>query len=222
MGLMIPDRVRTVRSPKGGRVAGNGPGYLSPNGVSLVAVQENAPPPASTAIWVGIAAIVMMFAALTSALIVRQGASADWHHFVLPRILYLNTAALLLSSFTLEMFSRRLRHRAPSVAEELRASRWMYATLGLGTIFVAGQYLAWHQLNGDGLYMASNPSHSFFYVLTGAHVLHLLGGIVALVYVAAMLKRHTLRRSTLRVATRYWHFMDVLWLYLLGLLWRQL
>jgi len=112
MGLMIPDRVRTVRSPKGGRVAGNGPGYLSPNGVSLVAVQENAPPPASTAIWVGIAAIVMMFAALTSALIVRQGASADWHHFVLPRILYLNTAALLLRTSNKTTFLRQPVNRS--------------------------------------------------------------------------------------------------------------
>jgi len=221
MGIIVEDAVKTAHRPEFGRSGGNGSRHIIPRDARSLGLRESHPS-GSSAIWVGIAAIIMMFAALTSALVVRQGASMDWHHFDLPNILYFNTAVLLASSITLEMFARRFRQRWSSPVLGDSGSPWLYATLVLGAMFVAGQYLAWHQLNSEGLYMASNPSHSFFYVLTGGHVLHLLGGLIALVYVTAKLKRFTLRQSTLSMATKYWHFMDLLWLYLLGLLWLKM
>jgi cytochrome c oxidase subunit 3 len=101
-------------------------------------------------------------------------------------------------------------------------ARWLYVTLCLGMLFVAGQYVAWSQLRGEGLYLATNPSSSFFYVLTVTHALHVLGGLGGLVYVIRKLGKASLRRSTLDAAARYWHFMDLLWLYLLLLLWVKL
>lgn len=213
-----PDRQR----PSG--TAGNG-GWrnLVPASGDARRVQDYAPPPSSTAMWVVLAAISMSFAALTSALIVRKGGAVDWRHFTLPTILYLNTVILLASSVTLEM----ARPRVVAYMGGLRgagaeAARWLYVTMGLGLLFVACQYLAWRQLNGQGLYLASNPSSSFFYVFTAAHALHVLGGLGGLARVIYKLKQHTLRRSTLVATSRYWHFMDVLWIYLLLLLWMQL
>ncbi len=223
MGAIIQDTVKASypRTPR--RTGSQGPGGLIPDGESLLSLRENAPPPGSTAIWVGIATIVMMFAALTSAMVVRQGASTDWHHFDLPTILYFNTLILLSSSVTLEMFARGFKCGYSGLMRDGTTSAlWLYITLALGCLFVIGQYAAWHQLSSEGLYLASNPSHSFFYVLTGAHVLHVLGGIGGLIYISSKFKRSKLQRSTLSVATKYWHFMDLLWLYLLGLLWMKL
>src|ERR1700732_2381771 len=100
-------------------------------------------------IWVGIFAIIMSFAALTSALLVRQG-SGEWSHIVIPSILYANTATLLLSSFTMEM-SRRALARPTGV------TTWLAVTLLLGFFFVSGEYLAWRHLASPGLYLSTNP-----------------------------------------------------------------
>jgi cytochrome c oxidase subunit III len=181
---------------------------------------DYSPPPASTAIWVVIAAITMTFAALTSALIVRQSSSVDWRHLTLPRILYANTLVLFLSSITLEvarhglMASKSAGKRQPD-----QRDRWLYITLFLGLLFVGGQWVAWMQLRAQGLYLATNPNSSFFYVLTVAHALHILGGLCGLAYVTRKLNRGMLRKSTLDAAARYWHFVDLLWIYLLMLLW---
>lgn len=186
-------------------------------------LQEYSPPPASTAIWVGLFAITMMFAAFTSALVVRQGAALDWRHIRLPSILYANTVLLLASSLTLELARRRIALYMGGLRSEVRnPEQWLYVTLGLGVLFVVGQYLAWRQLSAQGLYLATNPSSSFFYVLTATHALHVLGGLGGLVYVIRKLNRGVLRRVTLTTASRYWHFMDVLWIYLLILLWVKL
>jgi len=186
-------------------------------------VEDHSPEPASTGIWVGLAAITMSFAALTSALIVRQGGSTDWRHFTLPRVLYFNTLVLLASSSTLELSRRRAASFISGVESGLaNPVRWLYATLSLGLLFVAGQYMAWLQLKSEGLYLATNPSSSFFYVLTAAHALHVVGGLGGLIYVIRRLSRSVLRQSTLDAASYYWHFMDILWLYLLWLLWMRL
>jgi cytochrome c oxidase subunit 3 len=160
-------------------------------------------------IWVGIFAIIMSFAALTSALLVRQG-SGEWSHIVIPPILYANTATLLLSSFTMEM-SRRALARSASV------STWLGITLLLGLSFVAGQYLAWRHLAAQGLYLATNSNSSFLYVFTGMHALHLLGGIAVLVYLLGRIigGHASLRHHLLDNTAVYWHFMGGLWLYLL-------
>jgi len=186
-------------------------------------VQDYSPPPASTGIWVVVYAITMTFAALTSALIVRKGSSLDWQSFSLPPILYFNTALILCSSVTLEIARRRLATfmGGKAIPGESPA-RWLYITLVFGLLFVTGQYVAWSRLRAAGLYLATNPSSSFFYLLTGAHVLHVLGGLVGLFYVIGKLLKSELRRSTLDAASRYWHFVDILWVYLLVLLWMKL
>ena len=205
-------------------VSGNG-GWrnLVPADGDRRVVQDYSPPPASTGIWVVVYAVSMTFAALTSALIVRKGSSLDWQSFTLPSILYLDTALLLGSSVTLEIARRRVARFMGGVTIPGESpARWLYITLGLGLLFVTGQYVAWSQLRGQGLYLATNPSSSFFYVLTVAHVLHVLGGLAGLAYVIVRLSKSELRRSTLDAASRYWHFVDILWVYLLVLLWMKL
>lgn len=186
-------------------------------------MQQYAPPPASTGIWVILAAIGMSFAALTSALVVRKGASNDWRHFTLPSVLYLNTLILVASSVSLEVARKRVASfMAAGRVGKANPVHWLYLTLGLGLAFVGGQYVAWRQLSAQGLYLATNPSSSFFYVFTAAHALHLIGGLGGLGRVIAKLNNSSLRRATLDATSRYWHFMDVLWVYLLLLLWMKL
>jgi cytochrome c oxidase subunit III len=191
--------------------------------------------PSQTGVWVAVSAIAMSFAALTSALVVRQGSGADWQRFALPRILYLDTAILIASSYTLELARKRFtayvtafraaRSTQPAATEPasveaaaLRASGlyWLNITLTLGLFFVAGQVLAWQRLASQGLVLATSPSSSFFYVLTALHGLHLLGGVLGLIYASYRL-RHNARnaQTSLGTAAVYWHFVDLLWVYLL-------
>ncbi|MGA9352218.1 MAG: cytochrome c oxidase subunit 3 [Terriglobales bacterium] len=216
-----PPANRIARDPK--NASGNG-GWrnLVPANGDLHAVREFAPPPASTGIWVFVAAVCMTFAALTSALVVRKGGSLDWRHLTLPYILYVNTAVLVASSVTLEIARRKVAAFMGGVKTGANPSRWLYATLALGFVFLAGQYLAWRQLSAQGLYLATNPSSSFFYVFTALHAVHLLGGLYAMTRVIRKLNQHVLRRVTLDATAHYWHFMDVLWIYLLALLWMKL
>jgi len=162
---------------------------------------------ARTGVWVGIATISMSFAAYTSALLVRGGTGGASLHLALPSILYVNTLILLSSSATIE--AARRRARAPG--------GWLLATLGLGLLFVGGQFLAWRDLRAQGFYLATTPGSSFFYVLTALHALHLLGGIAALGYVLWRFRSASAAppRQALEATALYWHFMDVLWLYLL-------
>jgi cytochrome c oxidase subunit III len=222
--LPEPPSIEKIRRARLKSSSGNGGwGDLVPGHPELRAVEEYAPPPASTGIWVVLATISMTFAALTSALVVRKGSSFDWRHFNLPPILYLNTVVLLASSVTLEVSRRRIAAFMTGLSgKAVHPARWLYLTLSLGLLFLAGQYLAWRQLSAQGLYLATNPSSSFFYVLTAAHGLHVLGGLGGLVRVIGKLGRLVLRRSTLDATARYWHFMDVLWIYLLLLLWVKL
>jgi cytochrome c oxidase subunit 3 len=213
-----PDRLPNQRH------SGNGGwGNLVSSDGDLRVALDYSPPPSSTGIWVVLFAITMMFAAFSSALLVRKGSSLDWRTFTLPSVLYFNTLLLMASSVTLEVSRRRvaafMRGRESQVESP---ARWLYITLFVGLLFVAGQYVAWSQLRAEGLYLATNPSSSFFYVLTVTHALHVLGGLGGLVHVIRGLNRSALRRSTLDAAARYWHFMGALWLYLLFLLWMEL
>ena len=179
-----------------------------------VATRGPEPKPAETGVWVAIATISMSFAALTSAMVVRASAAPDWQHFRLPPILYLNTLVLLASSFTLAAARRRIT--AVSVRDGLPG---LYVTLGLGLLFVTGQILAWRQLAAQGLFLATSPSSAFFYVFTALHGLHVLGGLAGLLYVLRRIRRVVpVPMTALGAATLYWHFMDVLWLYLLLIL----
>src|SRR5215470_17736243 len=208
--------------------AGSGGGFrdLVPEGGSLRLVKDPAGEPVRTGIWVGLAAIAMSFAALTSALYVREGSGyADWTHITLPPILWFNTLALVLSSIALER--ARVHVAAHMRGEQTRRSvamRWLNAPMLLGLVFVVGQYFAWLKLRSQGLYLPTNPNSSFFYVLTGVHAIHVLGGLGGLSRVMLKFRSatHPLRRSTMDATSYYWHFMGVLWIYLLFILWLKL
>jgi cytochrome c oxidase subunit III len=170
---------------------------------------------------VAIFAITMSFAAFTSALFVREGSAVDWTHLVLPPILYANTVVLLSASLTLWMASRTVNAHALLDSHAVKTvMSWLIATLALGLLFIAGQYEAWRQLAAQGLFLATNANSSFFYVFTGMHILHLLGGIAALVYLIGQLvgSHTTFRRPAFHNTAIYWHFMGVLWVYLLFVL----
>jgi cytochrome c oxidase subunit 3 len=224
MATAVPEPPKIKDRDDPVRPTGNGGGRpLVPAHGDMRAVQDYSPPPASTGIWVVLASITMSFAALTSALIVRQGSAFDWRHLDLPRILYINTVVLLASSVALEVARRQVDGFMIGLSNQVASpARWLYITLFLGLLFVAGQYAAWLQLRSQGLFLATNPSSSFFYVLTALHAIHVLGGLGGLIRVIYRLNRSILRKSTLDATSRYWHFMDVLWVYVLLLLWMKL
>jgi len=168
---------------------------------------EDYSPSASTlrvGVWLGLAAITMLFLAFTSAYIVRQGLDADWQSLSMPRLLPANTIVLLLSSACIEIARRAARPKP-----------WLFGTLGGGLLFVGGQLALWRQLAGSGLIFAANAHASFFYTLTAVHGLHLAGGLLALGWVAWI---GSSRRRWLEAVALYWHFMAALWLYLVFLL----
>ncbi len=222
-----PPQVDVVEEPKPHHGNGSGGGLrgLAPEGGDLRSVKDPSSEPARTGIWVGLAAIAMTFAALTSALYVREGASTDWQHIVLPPILFFNTLALIASGVALEIARRRvsefMRGKDPSRAA---ATFWLNATMLLGLVFVVGQYMAWLKLRSLGLYLPTNPNSSFFYVFTGVHAVHVIGGLGGLTRVMAKFRGigSPLRKSTLDATSYYWHFMGLLWIYLLGVLWIKL
>ncbi len=167
-----------------------------------------------TGMLVGLAAIVMLFTAFTSAYVVRKGVSDDWRPTGTPAILWINTLVLVASSVTLERARRRFSQRS-------HFGRWWSVTTLLGGCFLIGQVLAWRQLVGNGVYLNTNPSSSFFYLLTGTHAVHLLGGIIALMWVVWKLWGQypaPISRTAVGVTALYWHFMDGLWIYLFLLL----
>jgi cytochrome c oxidase subunit 3 len=226
--ILQPPRAEVEQGGPNSTSGRSGGGFrdLVPDGGDLRLVKDRSGESTRTGIWVGLAAIAMSFAALTSALFVREGSGySDWTHISLPRILWFNTVALILSSLTLEC----ARHRVADFMRGKQVSRsvpmaWLNATMGLGLLFVMGQYFAWLQLRSQGLYLPSNPNSSFFYVLTGVHVIHVLGGLGGLVRVMFKFRSTALplRRSTMDATSYYWHFMGLLWTYLLFVLWLKL
>jgi cytochrome c oxidase subunit 3 len=168
-----------------------------------------------TGLALGIVSILMFFMALASAFLVRRGTSGDWIPVHLPALLWLNTLALIASSLTLEGARRSLSRLNLSGFRKL----WTVTT-ALGALFLIGQLVAWRQLVAQGVFMASNPASSFFYIFTAAHGLHLLGGVGALLYV--LVRKFDNTRIALptaaEIASYYWHFMDGLWIFLLALL----
>lgn len=169
----------------------------------------------STAIALGLIAILMFFMALASAFIVLRRGSGVWGMIRFPWVLWPNTAVLLASSFTLEAARKRL-----AFADARGFQKFWTVTTVLGFLFVVGQLIAWRQLVAQGVYIATNQGSSFFYIFTGAHAVHLLGGVCALLYVSArkFSERSISRSFAAEVASYYWHFMDGLWIFLLALM----
>jgi cytochrome c oxidase subunit III len=168
-----------------------------------------------TGMTVALGGILMFFMALVSAYIVRKGMpNSGWIPLpVFPRILWFNTAVLVASSLMLAHARRLL-----SADDQAGFRHFWGLTTILGIFFLVGQIIAWRQLVHAGVYLATNPSSSFFYVFTAAHGLHLLGGIAALLSVLFR-PTHKLTQSTAtEVVSMYWHFMDGLWVFLFLLL----
>jgi len=169
----------------------------------------------ATAIVIAIISIVMFFMAMASAFIYTRFNSNRWVPLHLPWIIWVNTAILLLSSGAMELSRRRL-----ALADVRQFRKLWFAATVLGILFLIGQIAAWRQFVLAGFYVSTNQASSFFYIFTGLHGLHLLGGICALLYVSfrKFEKAKVSRSVAAEVASYYWHFMDGLWIFLLALL----
>jgi cytochrome c oxidase subunit 3 len=184
--------------------------------------------------------ITMLFVSFTSAYVFRQGLPTldehgtyvrDWMQVNLPfTLLLVNTFLLLVSSVTMELARRQITRQvalAPvqsipgvSIGNE-RSFPWLGMTVLLGFGFLAGQWMAWRQLADRGFYLATSPSSSFVYLLTAAHAVHLVGGLLVLLYAGATSLLHKpveARRIVVDVAAWYWHFLALLWIYIFALL----
>ena len=157
----------------------------------------------------------MVFLAFLTAFVMRRSIANDWISMPKPRILWANTALLLASSVLLERARRALKG-----GSRIAFNWWWTAATVLGFLFLLGQALAWQQLRDAGLYVASNPSTSFFYILTATHAAHVLGAIAALGYVDVQALRFRLgpaKRTAIDASAIFWHFLDGLWLCLMVL-----
>lgn len=221
--------VTSTRPPIIKKDSGSGPGLPGPNGngskrKDAFRDHDSRGNRYRIGMWVGIASIVMMFTSLSSAYIVRSASANDWIPLAIPKILFGSTALILASSVTLEIARRKLKQSFTGAY-----GRYLLFTALLGLGFLLAQLIAWRQLAQQGIYVASHPHSSFFYLLTGAHAVHLLGGLLALSFLWLRSRRHLVeealvarRQAAADAVTIYWHFMDGLWIYLFLLLflWR--
>jgi cytochrome c oxidase subunit 3 len=172
--------------------------------------------------WVVIAAVVMMFAALSSAYIILSPGEQS-RPVRMPRMFYLSTAIMMASSLSFETAKRSLKQ-----ARQTLYLRWLGVTLFLGFAFLAAQLVGWRELAAQGVYFAGHPHSSFFYFFTGVHGVHLLGGMIALLYLLTRIPGNHEQLSSEKTATSaavvslYWHTMDGvwIWLFLLLLVWK--
>ena len=189
---------------------------------------------------VALTPVLMLFVSFTSAYVVRQGLPTldprtnqlvrDWIPVKLPTLLLVNTLVLLISSVGMELARRQTKLAAisatakPAGAASSNAegkTPWLAMTIALGLLFLYGQWMAWKQLAASGFYVSTTPSSSFVYLLTGAHAVHLMGGVLALLVAGLFVllrKPVTTRNIVVDVASWYWHFMAALWVYILLLL----
>ncbi len=168
--------------------------------------------PKKFALWLFIVSIVMLFAALTSAYIVKQ-ADGNWLTFQLPKTFILSTVIIALSSGTMH-----LAYLAAKKDELKRVNIMLAATVALGFMFLASQYQSWKELVANNVYFVSNyASGSFIYIFTGLHGLHIVSGIIFLLITlgsALRLKVHAKNLTLIEMCMTYWHFLGGLWLYL--------
>ena len=154
----------------------------------------------------------MMFAGLTSAYIVKRN-QANWVTFNLPVAFWYSTAVIMASSFTLWMALKAFKERAMAKYRSLMA-----ATLGLGVLFIVLQVLGFKQLWQNGITLQANVSYSFLYVIVGLHAAHVIGGVIALIVMslkAFSIKSRSYSMVPVELISTYWHFVDILWIYLL-------
>lgn len=168
--------------------------------------------PYSYLMWITIIGIIMMFAGLTSAYIVKSN-QANWLSFNVPLIFWYSTGVIVLSSITIYLSRRSFLRREMA----LYKMRLMTTTL-LGVLFVVMQYIGFNELWNNGITLTKNVSFSFLYVIVGLHALHVIAGVVALVFIFfKSLSNRQLNYSPVGITLMgtYWHFVDILWIYLL-------
>jgi cytochrome c oxidase subunit 3 len=175
-------------------------------------------------VYFGVACV--LFSLIIAAYLVRMGAGVhgaaehgggrDWRPMPEPPLLWINTVVLLASSLAWEV-ARRAAHDL----EWERIRRMALLGAGLGLLFLAGQLLLWQQYQASGYYLAANPANAFFYLLTGVHGLHLVGGVIACARTVGQLgDRGEERRGARNIGlcAIYWHFLLLVWILLVGLL----
>lgn len=167
--------------------------------------------PSKFIVWLFIVSISMLFAALTSAYIVKQS-GGEWLNFSLPGMFWITSVIIIVSSITMQL--------ALKSAKEDRFNglkTYLILTALLGVAFLFGQYQSWNQLVEMDVYFVGNPAGSFLYVLTGLHAAHIISGLIFLIVVIASsfkLKTHSKSIIRIEMCTTYWHFLGGLWLYL--------
>lgn len=167
--------------------------------------------PHKLAMWIAIGTMMMMFGGLTSGYIVRK-AQGDWRYFDIPPVFYVSTAVILISSFTLHFGIRAFKKRMMPRFQVL-----ITTTLALGILFGILQVVGFYTLYDNNIRVDGNVSESFLYVMSWAHLLHILGGIIALliVFFRAFRTRVKVYNATgLEIVASFWHFVDILWIYL--------
>jgi cytochrome c oxidase subunit 3 len=185
--------------------------------MATVAVQEyrrNRIHPKKFALWVACASMGMLFAALTSAYMVRQ-AAGNWLEFPLPSIFFVSTAAILLSSGTLHGAYLAYKGERPRLFKGL-----LLLSLILGMAFLVLQYNGWAALKEMGIPLRLNPSGDFVYAISWIHAAHVVGGLAALIVTviaafARPVRVTPARKLRLELTLTYWHFVDLLWVYLI-------
>jgi cytochrome c oxidase subunit 3 len=167
--------------------------------------------PKKFALWLFLVTVLMIFAALTSAYIVRQ-AEGNWLEYELPEIFWVTSGIVLLSSVSMQV-----AYFAAKRDNFIGLRIGMVLTVLLGFAFLVGQWYSWVALVDREVFFVGNPAGSFLYVFTGLHALHLISGVIFLIIVLISTYRykvHSQALNTLEMATTYWHFLGGLWLYL--------
>ena len=162
-------------------------------------------------LWVAICSIVMMFAGLTSAYIIKRN-QANWLTFDLPVIFWYSTALIIISSITLMLSQRAFAEREMS-----KYRRMLAVTCLLGISFIIMQVIGFTQLTASGFTLTKNVAYSFVYILVGLHALHVIGGVIALVVMLVRIfssKTRNYSSVPVEMMSTYWHFVDLLWIYL--------
>ena len=162
-------------------------------------------------LWIAIGSITMMFAGFTSAYIVKSN-QAGWDPIQMPKIFYLSTAVIIASSISIY-----LAQKAMAAREMARYRLLVSVTAVLGLAFVATQFIGFSELWANKITFKDSVAGSFFYIITGVHALHVVGGIIALVVLflrAYNTKTKFYSTTPVETAGLYWHFVDLLWIYL--------
>ena len=179
-----------------------------------VATRRNKIHPYKLALYVAMVSLVMMFTGLTSAFIVRR-AAGNWLEFSIPPVFYVSTLVIVVSSLTLHAAYRAFKREAEGAYRGLIVLSFL-----LGIAFLVLQYVGWQTLAAEGIPLRINPSGDFVYAISWLHAFHVIGGLAALAVsvvlaYARQLRRTPARQLRLELILIYWHFVDVLWVYLI-------